>query len=67
MLVLDNGILQHTSNSMLSMLLTLQERIRQDDGLTFKIHGDLVGFLLCFLLSLEELADGLAGESKLHL
>ena len=55
-----NDILQHTSNNMLSMLLTLQERIRQKDVLMFNIYGDLVGFLLYLLLSLKELADDLA-------
>ena len=49
------------------MLLTLQEWIRQKDVLTFKIRGDLVDFLLRFLLSLKELADGLAGKAELHL
>ena len=63
----DNDILQHTSSSVLSMPLMLQNRIQQDDALTFKIRGDLVSFLLRFLLSLKELADGLTGKAELHL
>lgn len=37
------------------------------DVLTFKVYGDLVSFLLRFLLSLKELADGLIGKAKLCL
>ena len=49
------------------MLLMLRKLIQQDDTLTFKIRGDLVSFLLCLLFSFKELADGLTGESELHL
>jgi hypothetical protein len=37
------------------------------DVLTFKVHGDLVGFLLSFVLSIKELADDLMGKTEFHL
>jgi hypothetical protein len=37
------------------------------DVLTFRVHGDLVGFLLRFVLSIKELADDLVGKAKFHL
>ena len=51
---------------MLSMLLTLQKMINKMMHLRSRSAVTFISFLLRFLFSFKELADGLIGESELH-